>query len=399
MLTLVAVDLWLRFLHPLSVVPVASMEWGEIFNATRSVSREISKPDAAPYMMLLGSSLMVAPVVQAEAAQRGRPIERFFDRRSICGESLLKGAGSSGEKVRTVSVYNMAVGGEMASDAYFIARNFLEKEGERPVAIIYGVSPRDFQDNLMQGVETSQTFRMMGRLGDVPDIARRQKMPWYQSLDVALGRVWTLWASRFDLKLCSGLLTKILVEEICPFVAFEKYGRDNKLKRQRHGQFPEEVRGTPVVYPGLSIDHNGNLATRNRYLRSYNPLNQPMVDVQFSYFARFLSLAEQCNVSVLVVNMPLSQANKLLLPPGFYERYLARVKQTCAARAIEFADFNRSPWDRDVNFVDTVHLKAERSKAFLAELMAVAGKSSLSIALKRSSQPNCISGRKSTVPL
>lgn len=381
---LLVADLWLALAHPLAFVPVATTERGEVFNATASIQEEI-KQGGSPYVLLLGSSLMVAPVVQAEASELNRPVKRFFERRSSLLEKLInepypgETLGADGRSQERVSVYNMAVGGEMGSDAYLIARHFL-KSGNPPVAIIYGVSPRDFQDNLMPGVASSQTFQVMGELSDIPEIARLENLSWETTSDAALGRVWRLWRSRADLKLYLGLMSKKWLERACPFIVFEKYGETLELKAQRRGQFPEEARGTPLAYPGYAIDHSDGEATRNRYLRSYNPVNERMVDTQFTYFDKFLRLANSSNVSVLVVNMPLSMQNKALLQKGFYGEYLDRVKRLCAAGDVEFRDYNNSLWDKNSNFVDTVHLTSRASKPFLRDLARCVQSSSLSIA-------------------
>ncbi len=75
---LIAVEGWLAFSHPLACLPVATMEQGELFNSVNCIKKETGKQDREPYMVLLGSSLMVAPVVQAESQFRQHPIKRFF---------------------------------------------------------------------------------------------------------------------------------------------------------------------------------------------------------------------------------------------------------------------------------------------------------------------------------
>jgi len=116
-------------------------------------------------------------------------------------------------------------------------------------------------------------------------------------------------------------------------------------------------------------------------MRSYNPVSKRMVDEQFAYFDKTLSLARKHGVDVLVVNMPLSRSNKKLFESGFYESYMQRLKSICASHDVQLADFNDAAWDADKNFIDTVHLSAEKSEAFIQALMAAVAQSPLSLAL------------------
>ena len=84
---------------------------------------------------MLGSSLVTAPVMQAEAIYLNRPIERMFHRSPRFLESCL-----SGELACPVHVFCLAVGGEMVSDAYLVAKQILAKD-DKPCAIVYGIGP------------------------------------------------------------------------------------------------------------------------------------------------------------------------------------------------------------------------------------------------------------------
>ena len=69
-----------------------------------------------------------------------------------------------------------------------------------------------------------------------------------------------------------GLLSKQIIEKVFPFVIFDKFGPTLVLSPQRRGVFPEEVKGTPMAYPGFVIDHYDSLKTRQQYMRTYNPI-------------------------------------------------------------------------------------------------------------------------------
>lgn len=128
-------------------------------------------------------------------------------------------------------------------------------------------------------------------------------------------------------------------------------------------------------------------------MRSYNPIDKRMFDEQFAYFDRMLDLTEKSGVELLVVNMPLSQSNKELMPAGFYSSYLNRLKDACAHRNIQIADYNSCDWDANSNFIDTVHIRPEKSSAFVESLMKSVADSPLSLALSGAQRQQIGAGR------
>ena len=153
-----------------------------------------------------------------------------------------------------------------------------------------------------------------------------------------------------------------------PWVCFDKYNEKHELKRQKKGTFPEEAAGIPTARPGVALDYYSVQKTIEEYNRSYNPTEPEQLKSQFAYFEQVLSLCKKQGISIIVVNMPLSDMNKNLMPTGFYQHYLVNAKSLCNKYDIEFADLNCPSWDKADNFVDTVHLKPELSAAFLNEL-------------------------------
>ena len=94
---------------------------------------------------------------------------------------------------------------------------------------------------------------------------------------------------------------------------------------------------------------------------------------------------------VLIVNMPVSQFNKTLMPPEFYRNYLTRLAAIAQKYHCQVVDLDCPPWDNDGNFVDTVHLSPEVSCKFLQNLATATAKSRVSWALK--SRPGAMAAR------
>lgn|GEM_PF-581349 len=410
---LIGLDLSFGYFHPLRGVKTVGLDRGEPFNASTAVRKGFAS-DAGllkqgrdlSEVVLLGSSLVVAPSLQSESTYQARPLERFNHRRLSSFEEYLKTAiapgasagsgaspstdasgttGTSGTLSPTPEIrsYLLASGGAMASDAYFVEKNVLgdAPENGRHLAIIYGIGPRDFQDNLFPRVDSSNIFQVLGRVDDLPTVFKSEpKITFEEKGSIFLGRLSSLMRYREDLLRVVAVRSKRAIEKLVPGVMFEKYSDTLTLKRQKDGLFPEEAQGTPLVYPDLAIDHNDWKKTNFEYIRRYNPIDQNKSQTQFAYFERFLQLAAARHISVLVVNMPISTANRGLIPPGFYDKYLATTRDMCKKYGADYSDFNVEPWCKDENFVDSVHLKPQLSKAFMQDLAKAAAHSSASIA-------------------
>jgi len=366
-----AFDLWLGLAHPLAKSPTASLDRTEVYCATKTYDKEAKSPS----VVVLGSSLVTAPIMQAESNYHKVPIPRFLHRRSHVLENTI--AEKLGGKP---DVYCMAVGGEMASDAYLITKRLLKKS--TPIAVVYGVAPRDFQDNLMPGIQSSETFRILSDIDDVKDLACQGTLSFDEQAGLIVDRISALARYRADIRSYLTLKGKKLVEAILPFPIFEKMGPDLQLRVRRDGWFPEEALGTPPAVPGYPVEHTPEEKVVYEYIRRYNPVAQKLVDIEFAYLDKLFNLCEEKSVPVLVVNMPLSALNKKLMAKGFYVQYLTRMKASCVQANAEFVDLNSSDWDKADNFVDSVHLKPDVSEKFLQNLADVIAKSQAAIAIR-----------------
>ncbi len=368
----VAFDLWLGLAHPLAKSPTASLDRTEVYCATKTYEKDVH----SPALVVLGSSLVTAPIMQAEANYHKIVIPRFLHRRSHVIENAL--ADRLGGKP---DVYCMAVGGEMASDAYLITKRLL-KNNNTPIAVVYGVAPRDFQDNLMPGIQSSETFRVLSDIDDVQDLGRNVSLTFDQQAGLVVERISALARYRADIRRYLTLKGKKLIEAMLPFPIFEKMGADLQVRVRRDGWYPEEALGTPPAVPGYAVEHTPEQQVTYEYIRRYNPLAPKFVDTEFGYLNKLFQLCDQKGVPVVIVNMPLSAFNKKLMAKGFYAEYMSRMKNACTKGNAEFIDLNTSEWDKASNFVDSVHLKPEVSQKFLENLAEVISKSHAAIAIR-----------------
>lgn len=402
-----AIDVLVGVSHPLAAINTVNTDKAEPYNAVVAVKRAMQQDQseqkegasattgsASRPVLLLGSSLVVAPALQCEAIFTGKEFKRFHQRRLTSFEnylerSLVKEAGSSANtNSSVVRSYCLAMGGQMASDAFLVAKEVLPASSEATAgtSIVYGIAPRDFQDNLFPRIDASPIFRIFANAADLPQLFHSE--PAMTSVDrtSACGeRLSSLYRYRTDWQNLFAIRAKRAIEKCLPFVVFDKYYDTLALKPQKKGLLPGEAIGTPMVVPNSAIDHADWQTTEAEYKRRYTPVQISRAEAQFDYFEKLLRLCQERKVNLMVVNMPLSQDNMKALPKSFYKQYLSHAEQLCNQYGVEFVDLNQGQWTNNSNFVDSVHLKPENSTTFMQKLAKLTAASNLSLALKRNS--------------
>ena len=356
LLLFLAIEFWFAFSHPFAKIETINLDRSEAYCASASYLKT-NKP---PYTVILGSSLVAAAVLQAEADFRQAPFARMLDRQSKFIENwFLK------NKNVQANVYCLATGGEMVSDAYFIAKhNF--KGPHTPKTVIYGVAPRDFQDNLLPSIDSSMAFKSLAQLEDLGPFLNRPGQSLEEKGDLILSRISSLWRYRNDSKTYFCLRSKKLIEKVLPFVVFDKYGETLELKPRKKGFFPEEAKGTLMSYPGIPLEHLSFEKTQQEYIRRYNPAKPKLIDSEFGYLEKLIALCQTKHIQLILVNMPLSQSNKDLMPKDLYINYNQRLHKVVTDNKLELIDLNDKQWSIESNYVDGVHLTPQASQSFLS---------------------------------
>ena len=381
-------DMWLRQFYPMSTWPTPNLERSEASNAIKQFDLGMERsgqerghvPVVQPGLLLLGSSLVVAPILQQESIFLNKPFDertqvrlKFFDAIDFSGISLLSSCHS---------VYRLALHGEMVSDAYLILKHLLMND-VKPSAIVYGIAPRDFHSNLLGPYVRSETFQSISSPSDLPDVARLRACSFQELIDVAIGRFSKFWLSRTDIRKYVCLRMKKLIDRCSPVPLFERYNPITGTRVQKEGQFPEDVPGHPTVFPNVPLAHNSRKDSVGAYWREYNPVHPALLDIQFSFFSKVLRLCRENQIKLVVVNMPLSKTNRNLMPAGFYDDYIRRVQKCCAENNTQFLNVQTKEWDDDANYVDTVHISPASSRRFIDDLLkAIRGGSTVAFEAK-----------------
>jgi hypothetical protein len=352
-------NFWFGATHPLADVPVVGIERNEIAGALHALNK-LGKPLD---VVLLGSSLVSAPAMQYEAESAGQPVRRYKDRQLVGLEKLFAQSG-----LDQTNVFSLASGGATTTDAYLVVKHILAGQ-TAPRAIIYGVSPREFHDNRVPGIDSTETFRLIGTTEDFLTLADTSKLSFDKIADVVLHRTLPLASYSADLRNYCSWRTKKWAERLCPGMVFAKYDATGSLKITKAGVLPEESRGDAMAFPGREIEHYPLARTLSEYHSRYNPASMPLMDSGMRSFEKMLAIATAAGTRVYIVNMPLSKTNQNEMPSGFYDSYRRKLASACDKFAVTKIDLCSPQWiSEDNRYVDSIHISPQYSELFFAEL-------------------------------
>ena len=92
------------------------------------------------------------------------------------------------------------------------------------------------------------------------------------------------------------------------------------------------------------------------YQKRYVPFKSATLQTQVGFAKKLLQLAHKQGTHVILVNMPLEQANLDLLPAGVYSSYLSSLQNLAEQENAQFINLNEKGLFNSSDFADPVHL-------------------------------------------
>lgn len=303
----------------------------------------------APDVVLLGSSQMNSVAWGPVAHYLKKNLDCVVHRRV---EPLQDGLRKR-LSVADLSVFNCALSGTMASDFYFISEALLSGNRAPKVAIV-GVSPRDFIDNFVPGVSSTDSFRLFARF-----------VPKDKYFNIAYPG-----PDEQALAILQEQVDSVYLRSLHTFVE-QKMHPGNDQKEQagtKAGGAKENVMTaimgdtTNKLYPGffcIPPDFPPFFGDNTyEYMRRYGNAkkNEKNLETQLKFFRWFLANMQQNNVRVIVVGMPLLPENRAMLSDLFWNNFHSRISNACSESNATYINLCASPKFRRSDFCDTVHV-------------------------------------------
>lgn len=302
-----------------------------------------------PDVVLLGSSLMLEALNTGDATYLHKPQNVSLHHTSTCLQNDL-----AAKLGYTPHTFSFAIAGQMASDAYAITSTLLQGK-DKPTTIVYGIAPRDFMDNTLTNVTTTETFRYLARVGDLSKTFAAAKPSFFEVMDRWLENVSFIYKHRVDL-LCMQQRAAKSVLEMIGHRNLDAYKVPFELRRIAMKDLLEDVASNETMvcpYGDPPVPYLDNLA---EYKQRYAHMNAKMFKSQLGYLEQLLQYGKEHNVNVMLVNMPLTADNVALMPPGFYQNYLEQIQSLSAKYNSKLVDLNLPGTFNRGYFADSAHL-------------------------------------------
>jgi hypothetical protein len=182
------------------------------------------------------------------------------------------------------------------------------KGDKKPDVLMFGIAPRDFYDGDLPSPTATFTFKRLVGLDNFAQYADSYFPSWQDKADWLASHVCYFYGKRWKLQKEAG---KVVDR------AYDTLG------------VPNEESLTPAqTNAGFML--NGSAEERwsnstKEYHRRYHDIGNKDLSIQEGFLKKLLALCGQRHIKVVLVNMPLSEKNRDLLPPGFYDKYRNKI--------------------------------------------------------------------------
>lgn len=318
-------------------------------------------------VLLLGSSLVLVPSVRCDDQFHGRKTryDRWYYRNVIdeyvkadyFQDSLSKATN------RDVKVLDLAVAASMMSDQYLILKKYLAS-GKKPQLIVCGIAPRDFLDNMRPDPEKTPTYSILADLTCINDLLD-QKRSKEAICNFALGYFSDVYKNRSDYKTFlagwAGRVTNHPIDFYTAVSQLPKAGEKKPAEEADGAAMFNTLKADAGVLDNSKPDYGpkqNKLNDLNEYKKIYLPVNAKLFKMQMSYLDKFLSLANENEIPVVLVKMPVTSENWSILPDEIKDRYKNKVAKLATkynAKVVEPAEnltFELNDYE------DSVHMNA-----------------------------------------
>lgn len=376
-INLVCVDAIVKIVKPLryfNTTAFTPLDQNPVVSKLPNFMSSLHNPD----VVLISSSLMVVPAVRVDDEMEGRRAryDIWYRRNHLneYAEARYLQKLMSKQFGRELSLANLGIIASMMSDHCLIFDKMV-KSGKHPRLVVCALAPRDFMDNVHPVPERTLVHLVLADFTSLGDVFE-QNPSFERVAECAVGIGWHFFKVRADYRSFLSAWAADLTGH-----AATLHGAIDKAKTALEENQPDGVKQKPETAhtdAGLGV---GQIATpiyavpSNRlqdlptYRQVYLPPNKPLFERQVKYLNRLAELAAKADISLVLVNMPLTAENKEVLPPGWHDRYMEAVSTVAQKHNLEFIDLDVPGKYSLPDFEDSCHLNASGGKKMYAALV------------------------------
>lgn len=342
---------WSPFKHvdPESLPAVRSWVWW----ATQDFKHQ--KP--APNVVVLGSSLMMHPLWHQEAAYRNEDVDLVADHRSRYLESVIK----SRLPLPELKCFNFALPGAMVSDACMIVRALCQGT-HKPDIVVIGLGPRDFIDNRFNCAASSKHFQYLSRFTETRDLVDLSMPQLWQRPNYWIKDLLYLKGHAQDAQIVAAEVLRRLCRPVLSLLPASPLERVTDEDR-RFASYREELeKGVWVAHPTSPYMYLDAAADCKKRFRSPN---NGLFENQRDWLVLLLQTCKERGITPVMVNMPVTDVARKLMPFGVYERHMDTLRSLAARFDCALVDIDLPNRYEAEDFTDWAHMDASGGKKVL----------------------------------
>ncbi len=326
--------------------------------------KEFKEQKPPANVVLLGSSLMMFPFWAMDASFDPKIADIAHYHKSVALQAVLEKNG-----IKNSSVFSLASAGQMSSDAFLYASEFL-KGDTKPEVVVWGIAPRDFADDNVKSPMATVSFKQIVDLRNFSSYAKTFLPRFEDKAEFIANHSCFLYGRRWRFqKEADRTLEKISAAVARVFVGKAADSKITATGATAGGAVPAPVAAAAatasVNTPDLSIssllagtaEQRWENSTRE-YRGRYKNIAERDLSVQMSCLDNTLKICQERGIKVVLVNMPLTKLNQGLMADGFYQRFNQQVKTLASAygKDVTLVDMTNQSQFQESDFWDTVHM-------------------------------------------
>lgn len=350
-------------------------------------AKEFMSESHRPEVVILGASLLMHPIARLDAEFLNKDLDYVHHHRSEYMAKALQGKLAT----HVSRCFNFALPGAMMSDDYIVLRSMLSGQ-KKPAVVILGLGVRDFSDSLVSCPAATPPFRYLKRYADTDDLVDLVMPQLWQRFDYWIGKNVYAHGKKMDVQVMLSEASKsILGKEAARLFPPSKLAQSDPTRNSPANMRAEVEEGWFVMRPHQQLPYEDN--TRE-YKRRFRSPNTAMFDIQEKFLEKFMADCRRNDIRVVLVNIPVTAANRAFVPAGNYERYIKMLHETaskwnaCCVDLGEDKDFVAS------DFYDTCHMNADGGRKFVDKVVAAIAKDEPTVAALKNADHVRLAGSK-----
>ncbi len=309
----------------------------DVWHGTGSIDLAVDEFNALPQkpnVVLLGSSLMMYPFWS---------MDKFKDPKNVGDIFHHHGSKALEEDLQKVGfesphVFSFAIFGQMVSDAFIYVNEYLAKN-KTPDYLVYGIAPRDFSDYDLSSPMATNTFKRLVNLDNLAPYANLYLPGMQDKIDFVMSRCCYFYSHRWRLQQDFNKL----IER--GYIATGIHQPDPPKPNFANAGF--------MLFGGLKERWD---SSEQEYARRYKNIAERDLSLQMGFLKRLVEVSRERKIKLVLLNMPLSDVNRNLLPAGFYAKFRNELAVLANKPGVKFVDLGDSPEFTHSDYWDTAHL-------------------------------------------